>query len=480
MSKQFILLAILTTYGILASFIFMPFVGLALYIEFAVLRPQYIWKYQMFGSPNVPWSFYLALATIGATVLDTLMFGRRTTYKPGDFAPAPTKITWGHACFYLFALWILLANWTAVDPNLSTAQDVVKEAGATARDSANDEYFKVYIMCTVMWWVMRSAKQAWLIVLIFANGIGYIAFDVNMRYLFDGKLQIQSDGYGGLDNNGAAILLAIGIPPCIFAWEKYRGIYRWGFLAFVPVILHAVMLTFSRGALLTIIVSSPFLILRGPQRRMKIILALCAMPGVLYMAGAEVQNRFASTGDYSADASAQSRFDSWKAALKMAADQPLFGWGTRNSPLFIKEYGGDIEGRAVHNQYLQVAADNGFIGAGFYIGAIFFALLGYQRVIRRTRHDPHPEAQRLLMTAYAMQTSLIMFCFGALFLSLESFEPQYYMILLGIQLPTMLTMNYQLPTTTSAQPAERKPYRVVPPGGLGGGFAPSTLHSRPS
>ena len=48
----------------------------------------------------------------------------------------------------------------------------------------------------------------------------------------------------------------------------------------------------------------------------------------------------------------------------------MFGVGIRNSNLFSYQYGADMEGRTIHSQYLQIAADNGFVGLGLYLAVL--------------------------------------------------------------------------------------------------------------
>ena len=55
---------------------------------------------------------------------------------------------------------------------------------------------------------------------------------------------------------------------------------------------------------------------------------------------------------YEEDGSAQSRFDSWRAAWLITRDYPIVGVGVRNANLFSEQYGADMEGRTIHSQYL--------------------------------------------------------------------------------------------------------------------------------
>jgi O-antigen ligase len=88
-----------------------------------------------------------------------------------------------------------------------------------------------------------------------------------------------------------------------------------------------------------------------------------------------------------------------------------------------------MPGRVIHNQYIQLAADCGFLGAGLYIAILVLAFLNFRKVARLARPFDDIDSRRTYLTACGMQTALITFCTGAFFLSLEAFEPQYYLFL---------------------------------------------------
>ncbi len=67
----------------------------------------------------------------------------------------------------------------------------------------------------------------------------------------------------------------------------------------------------------------------------------------------------------------QSRFDSWKAGWLIASDYPVLGAGVRNADLLSHRYGADRIGRAIHSQYIQIAADSGFPCAGILLISAF-------------------------------------------------------------------------------------------------------------
>jgi O-antigen ligase len=120
--------------------------------------------------------------------------------------------------------------------------------------------------------------------------------------------------------------------------------------------------------------------------------------------------------------------------MRMANERPLFGYGIRNSNLLTYQYGADMEGRSIHSQYLQTAADSGWVGLGLYLAVLGSVFLGMREVRRKLRPFDDPETRRVKALASGLETSMVLFCFGAIFLSLEHFEMPYIVMLLAMQL----------------------------------------------
>jgi hypothetical protein len=236
-------MVLLTAAGCFGSFAVGPFVGLSVYILYAVLRPQFIWKWALETSVagGAAWSFYVAVATIAALVLTG---PRPPAPVPGRCPPARFRFTLSHALFFAFGVTIVLSYIFARDHRASELQ--------------MDEYSKLFVMYAVGMVCIRTVGQVWTIFLIYTLSLSYISYEVNFLYLVNGYLGIAKSGYGGLDNNGAGLLLAMGVPFCAFAFEYYRWWVRWAFALLIPIIIHAVMLTYSRGAMLSLVLASPF------------------------------------------------------------------------------------------------------------------------------------------------------------------------------------------------------------------------------
>ena len=272
-----------------------------------------MWEWSL--PPDIRWSNYVAIASMVGSIglaLGMLPFGR----EAGTFVGFKRA----HKVMFLFAVWICLTYVTAYDRNASWFYIV--------------EYSKLFVMYFVAMIVVRSIRQIWILYLLTALSLGYIAYEINFLYLVNGRLDIYHRGYGGVDNNGAGLMLAVGVPLCVYAWQASNKIWRWAFLGFVPFLLHAIMLSYSRGAMVGIVVGVPLIIMRATRRR-QFAAAVARARG----AGA-VDGRRPGAGRvllderYQEDGSASSRFGSWTAAIRMANDHPILGMGLRNSSLF--------------------------------------------------------------------------------------------------------------------------------------------------
>jgi probable O-glycosylation ligase (exosortase A-associated) len=331
------------------------------------------------------------------------------------------RLTASHLAFAAFAFWILVTYVTAQNK--------------AAADVWIEEYLKIFLMYFVSAFLIRSVKQVWALFVMVGLALAYICYEINFLYLVNGYLGIQKNGYGGLDNNGAGLMLAMGAPVCWFCFEGTKRWWRWGFIVLLPVIVHAVLMTYSRGAMLSLIVACPVMILRSRFRlRLAAGLIVGAFMLLPLLAGKEIRERFLSIEQNEVDDSANSRRQSWAAAYRIAQDYPVFGVGVRNANLFSQAYGADMEGRTIHSQYLQILADNGFPGLALYLLVLGSSLLSLRRVRLLARVRDDDETRLAVAVANGLESSLLTFCFGALFLSLEVFELPFLLLLMCAQL----------------------------------------------
>lgn len=407
--------------GTAGNFTHHPYLGVLVYYLFAVLRPQFIWQWSL---PDVAWSFYVSISAIIATL------AWRTGALSFDEDQQEIQTNIGHYTVLAFAIWIIVTYFTAINREAAYPFFI--------------EYLKLFAMFVVARYALSSVRHMWIIYLAIALALCYISYEVNDIYFSKGYLYIYKLGYCGLDNNGAALMLAMGVPLCLFAWDGMTHWVRWFFLLIIPVIIHAVLTSYSRGAMVSLIAVVPFLLLRARRRGQLLIVLAGIVWTVPFMAGKEIRERFFTIEQHEIDESANSRKNSWAIGWKMAMEHPVFGMGIRNSNLYTFAYGADMEGRTIHSQWIQTAADSGIVALVLYV-CCFLAMFYCGRRVRSfygKRDDT--EARHAVLIVNGCEVALLLFCVGATFLSLENFELPYILLLLSAQTWAVCRAKYSL------------------------------------
>ena len=407
--KQTIFLVSLMAYCTVRS-LWEPVWAAFMYYGLAVLRPQAIWEWAL--PQGVRWSLYAALMAIAATLLNYQSLRPRVVQK----AFMTVLLVF---CGLLFGSYIV-----AMDHEIAGRQGW--------------EYAKVLMMLIVGSYVIAQRWHFRYLGWVIFVCLTYLVYEVNFLYVFAGRLDIYHHGYGGLDNNGAGLMLAMVVPFCYHLFLAEQRWWRWGYVACIIPTAHAVMLTYSRGAMLSGIACGIGMVLTASRRRLRAVVAILVLGSiVLSLAGKEVQARFLTIRQEEQDASSQSRLDSWRAGLKIAADYPIFGVGIRNSNLLTKQYGADVQGRTIHNVYIQIMADSGFPAGAVYVLLIALSLkwLHVGARLSAGRLDEDVQARWHHHLCKATFWSLCTFAFGSLFLSLEHFELPYLLMLMGATAP---------------------------------------------
>ena len=428
--KQTFFVAAITLAGVVGAFAVEPAVGVVVYYFFAVLRPQAIWEWAL--PMAVPWSAIVGWATIVSSVWFLMT---RSGVDGGSQRP---RLTAAHKVFFVFAVWLALTCITALNRNIALYWF--------------EEYMKLFVMFFVAAVILRKIRHVWWIYLSSTLALIYIAYEMNFQYFTVGRLDIFHNGYGGLDNNGAALMLAMGVPMAIHAWDGLASRWRWVFITAVPVLVHAVLMSYSRGAMLSMLVTAPLLVLRSRHRLQFAFIFVLLVGSVPFLAGNEIRQRFFSVQGYEQDGSANARFGSWAAAYKIANDYPVFGVGIRNSQLLSYDYGANEVGQAIHSQYLQMLADTGYPSLFLYLLALGCTWGAMVRARRTLKKRDDPDAKRAHSMLNGLEGSLFLFCFGGLFLSLEVFELPYLVALLGAQIAS-LTRVQAVAEQTAPAPA---------------------------
>ena len=127
---------------------------------------------------------------------------------------------------------------------------------------------------------------------------------------------------------------------------------------------HGVLLSFSRGGMIGLIIVGFITFLLIPKRPQHYLIFLLAVLLVLRLAGNDVRERFGTSfanGGEERDASAESRLELWTACWDTMLRRPILGVGPDHWPLVASEYGFP-PGKEAHSLWMQTGRSWAFQG----------------------------------------------------------------------------------------------------------------------
>jgi O-antigen ligase len=223
------------------------------------------------------------------------------------------------------------------------------------------------------------------------------------------------------DANDFAFMLAVTL-PFTFWLLRDRPVYRPAVIGMIGLISLAVMLSFSRGALVGLAAGALSHVFT--ERRHIPIMMFGALVAVVFaLAFVHERPRRVETGfelkQSVAATNVESRLDAWKGAINLTTEHPLLGVGPGNFQFHFYEATGRPLGtpllKVVHNTYLDVAAELGAIGMVLFLLYLIqaFARLGVAR--RRGQGPPG--------YAITVRTALVVAAVSGVFLSEQYYAP---------------------------------------------------------
>ncbi len=387
-------------YGGAAISLINPFVGLLVYVAFAILRPHELWFWSV--SQGGHYSRIVALGLLAGWLVHGFGHWRFGRARPIVYA--------------LLALmaWSIFSAW-AIAGNSDLAWDFIEKLGKIV--------LPFLVGITLIDSVAKLRQLAWVILL----SEGYLALEFNLWY-YGGYNRLALEGFGGMDNNCNAIALVtcLGLGGFLFFgcrewWQKAVVLVASGLMA------HAVLLSFSRGGMLAMALTAGVAFCLIPKRLTHFLWLIAALAVMIWLTGPEIMHRFSTTFDSAnPDPSIVSRKALWLACIESIKERPL-GVGPANWGEVVVRYGFP-RGKLAHTVWLQIGAELGLPGLGLLL--IFYGTCVW-RVFPMTREKtpvPDPWCRHLARMVIA---SLIGFAVAACFVSLELLEHPYYIALIG-------------------------------------------------
>lgn len=248
------------------------------------------------------------------------------------------------------------------------------------------------------------------------------------------------------DENYLAMLFVVAVPVFYYlsVGTSYRVI-RYGCWLAIPLAWHALFLTGSRGALLSLIVTMLYVFFRSYNKKASMILLVGLVVAIIDQSGnmisrvtntvsAEEQERdraFIENTDDSdeIDKPVDPRLISWEVGLKIMADYPLLGIGAANFMRAFPEYD-ETEPHVAHNTFVQLGAASGVGAALVYL---YFLYLRLRNIVQKPNTEKkYPHGYKRDYLDDLLNSLYLAFYTVALFLDLMIVEVTYFVFLAGV------------------------------------------------
>ncbi|HAY79800.1 MAG TPA: hypothetical protein DCY79_08340 [Planctomycetaceae bacterium] len=421
-----------------------PYVGVVGYYGFAMLQPQWNWRWSL--PPDFPFQKYI----VAATMIGFLCMGLRGIALRGFSLRAILALV-------LFLAIAYLAAMSSINP---------------PRTAFYMGYlWKLVLMACMALILLDTPYKVTALLWAITLGQGYNAYQITDYYFHDGFCRFARNGsYWGYqgDNNGYAnvtvALMGISAALAVYAQQRWQRLIA---AAIFILQAHQLMLLESRGGMLGgIAVTAVFAIL-VPKNKLKISRMAVIATMVLILAGPSVVKEFSSIFEApeNRDSSAESRFLLWDAGARITADFPWLGVGPDAGRYLVPSYyHGKLpeshrHAKALHNLFFELTTGVGIPATVLYL-AFFFMPVGYgAHALWKIRKKPLPD---WAACAYlGVSSGIIGYWVSSMFSSGALFESSYACAAAGLAAIAVMqrvqatspTESYALTPSPEIEPA---------------------------
>jgi Lipid A core - O-antigen ligase and related enzymes len=282
-----------------------------------------------------------------------------------------------HALVLLFFLWNFVSVFWSLDVE-GTLQRI-------------KTYSQIFLLILIYWEVFQKPEELMAGLQAYIFG-AYVLIGSTIYNYLSGNIAVQYEGrYSatGVNANDVALILILGLPIGLpvalqlffVARRNIKGILQQAInLLYIPLSIFSIVLTGSRTSLVAII---PFVMLMIGTQRIKVeqkilifVILLVSLLVLLPFVPQTVINRLGTIGNSISEADLGGRVNLWREGIAMLAKHPILGIG-----------GGAIDhiiGAAVHNTFISVATETGFIGFALFLSILGLVVYEVPRLPRRT------------------------------------------------------------------------------------------------
>jgi probable O-glycosylation ligase (exosortase A-associated) len=386
---------------------FRPFYGIVVWTIIAFTSPQwYTWG----AASLLPWAVLAAIPTMAGFVVYCGKNWGRFSSREG---------------FFICLLWGWFAVTTIVALNVPLFQH--------HRDDTISEFSyvsKVFLMFFLTIGIVDTFSRLRTLVVVIASCFGiFILKSAPFLIRTGGSDRIYGPQMSMIaDNNDFGLALNMTLPFFFFLAQtesdkRLKRLWQLLFVLTIPTILF----TYSRGALLGLVVILTLMILRLKQRLVLIPVAIAAVVVMSYVAPETWKQRMNPSSDNVMDKSAQGRINAWKFAINLIGDYPITGggFGTFTRPLFLLYAPDPADFHGPHSVYFSLLGEHGIVGLLLFLTLIASCFYSLYVIIKWAKFHGDEVA---LSFAHMFRFSLVGFLTSGFFLGRAYFDYLYTII----------------------------------------------------
>ena len=390
-----------------------PWIGVCLGYFFNILGPQFIWWWVFEG---VRPFFLISIPVIIGFFLGII----RGTI---NFEVIKNKYVFFVVLYFLF---VILSYW------LGPYVHVVNRWRFFDSYKTLNDTIKIFVFFFIALCCISDERKLKFFSLALAIAVFYLIYWANMQYFtrpYVLRLRGPTNLYGsGIynDQNVFSMVFVTGLPFLFYLGLYYKKwLIRGTCWLAIPFGWHAIFLTGSRGGLLGVVITIIFTSIRLQKKMWGLVVISSFIIAYMWQGGSVLKERAKTITSYEKESSAEARLQSWKAGLKMIKVHPFTGVGIASYGQAFPDYS-DREPCVAHNTVIQIAAESGLPAGLCYL----FFMLGYIRELLKCRRSFSEESFCFFMSD-AVLVSMVGFLVCSLFLTLNLFEIQFYLIVLA-------------------------------------------------
>ncbi len=295
---------------------------------------------------------------------------------------------------------------------------------------------KILLMTLVMIVLITTRRRLYWVMLVSGGSLGLLALKgaIFAARTAGGSRVLGPPDSFLTDNNAFGLAINVCLPILFFlARAESRRWLRWAlYLCFAGGIV-SVLLTYSRGGLLGLVVVLGSLMLRARHKIVAVFAITAAFFLVVAFAPDAWMQRMGRFAEGNLDATANQRLVSWGTSWNFSHDYPITGgsFDTLPDESIFKRYQprplpDGLPASGPHSIYFQLLADQGFIGLGLFLATMascFFSLLRVRHLARR-----FAETNWLVDYSLMIEISLLAFITSGAFLGFVYLDLIYQMI----------------------------------------------------